>query len=275
MFTQLLTISLLGGYTMKQFFVVLSMLFLLHILLADAAFSQNQSRDVIYLKNGNIIKGEIIEQVMNTSIKVQTADGSIINYSFADIEKITKESNESQSKNVSKNFPTNKGNIMIMGNISFKSEGGKLYEVNENRRVSIELDPAVAIFITPGLALGLAIPIETESQGNDSHSLWGICPELIYMIGGSESKVNVKGTTYPFLSIGIMYGEITDKRGISSKSSSSIGAFNFGGGLCYMLSESLGLNMQISYNFFYWSPEHGDSKTGNSIGMKIGLIGFL
>jgi hypothetical protein len=48
------------------------------VLLFNSVFSQSQSRDVIYLKNGSIIKGEIIEQIPNNLIKVQTADGSII-----------------------------------------------------------------------------------------------------------------------------------------------------------------------------------------------------
>jgi len=83
---------------MKQFFVVLFVLFLLHILLADAVFSQNQTKDVVYLKNGSVIKGDIIEQIPNKSIKIETADGNIFVYDFSDIEKITKEKNTSQSK---------------------------------------------------------------------------------------------------------------------------------------------------------------------------------
>ena len=83
---------------MKQFFVVVSMLFLLHILLADSVLSQNQTRDAVYLKNGSVIKGEIIEQVPNKSIKIQTSDGNIFVYDFSEIEKITKEPIASQSK---------------------------------------------------------------------------------------------------------------------------------------------------------------------------------
>lgn len=47
--------------------------------------------DVVYLKNGSVIRGMIIEQVPNVSIKIQTADGSVFFYKMEEVEKITKE----------------------------------------------------------------------------------------------------------------------------------------------------------------------------------------
>lgn len=57
------------------------------------AFSQssNDYQDVIYLKNGSVIRGIIIEQVPNKQYKIQTIDRSIFVYSMEEIEKITKE----------------------------------------------------------------------------------------------------------------------------------------------------------------------------------------
>ena len=45
----------------------------------------------VYLKNGSIIKGQIVEIVPNKSIKLQTIDGSVLVFSFEDIEKYTQE----------------------------------------------------------------------------------------------------------------------------------------------------------------------------------------
>lgn len=59
-------------------------------------FAQNNMHEVVYLKNGSVIKGVILEQVPNESIKVQTADGSIFVYPMADVEKISKEVTETQ-----------------------------------------------------------------------------------------------------------------------------------------------------------------------------------
>jgi hypothetical protein len=47
--------------------------------------------DVVYLKNGSIIVGSIIEQVPNENLKIQTKDGSVFVYSMSDIARITKE----------------------------------------------------------------------------------------------------------------------------------------------------------------------------------------
>ena len=47
--------------------------------------------EVVYLKNGSIIKGVIIEQVPNVSLKIKTSDGSLIICQMSDVEKITKE----------------------------------------------------------------------------------------------------------------------------------------------------------------------------------------
>jgi len=53
--------------------------------------SQTRLQDVVYLKNGSIIHGTIIEQVLNKSIKIQTKDGNIFVYNFEEVEKITKD----------------------------------------------------------------------------------------------------------------------------------------------------------------------------------------
>jgi sRNA-binding regulator protein Hfq len=46
---------------------------------------------VVYLKNGSIIKGQIIEQIPGSTIKLQTKDGSVFVYKVDEIEKMTRE----------------------------------------------------------------------------------------------------------------------------------------------------------------------------------------
>ena len=55
-----------------------------------SAFAQKYE-DVVYLKNGSIIHGIIIEQVINESLKIQTRDGNVFVFDIADVQKITKE----------------------------------------------------------------------------------------------------------------------------------------------------------------------------------------
>jgi hypothetical protein len=68
--------------------------FLLVVVLAGLAsfvHAQQTMEEVVYLKNGSIVRGMIIEQVPNRTIKIQTADGNVFVFDMEDIEKLTKE----------------------------------------------------------------------------------------------------------------------------------------------------------------------------------------
>lgn len=50
-----------------------------------------KTSETVYLKNGSVIRGDVIEQVPNQSLKVQTRDGSVFVYQMDEVERITKE----------------------------------------------------------------------------------------------------------------------------------------------------------------------------------------
>jgi opacity protein-like surface antigen len=79
---------------MKKITLLISLLLISVVIYAQ----RNNLVDVVYLKNGSILRGIIIEQVPNESIKLQTADGNIFVYQTNDIEKITKEDAIKQSR---------------------------------------------------------------------------------------------------------------------------------------------------------------------------------
>ncbi|NOQ75950.1 MAG: hypothetical protein GQ574_28345 [Crocinitomix sp.] len=54
------------------------------------AFGQAQNQDVLYLKNGSIIKGSILEMDPTTGIKIKTTDGSLFVYKMEEILKTEK-----------------------------------------------------------------------------------------------------------------------------------------------------------------------------------------
>ncbi len=64
-------------------------------LLVSVVASAQTMQEVVYLKNGSVIKGVIIEQTPNVSLKIQTADGSVFAYQMEEVEKITKETVDS------------------------------------------------------------------------------------------------------------------------------------------------------------------------------------
>lgn len=67
------------------------------LLISGTIICQQNYDDVVYLKNGSIIRGLIIEQIPNVSLKIQTKDNSIFVYNMEDVEKMTKEPAQSQT----------------------------------------------------------------------------------------------------------------------------------------------------------------------------------
>ena len=72
---------------MKKKALFLILFFLTSFLCGFAQVMQ----DVVYLKDGSVVKGIIVEQVPNKSIKLQTADGSLFVYQMDAVEKMGKE----------------------------------------------------------------------------------------------------------------------------------------------------------------------------------------
>ena len=55
--------------------------FIAAFVLISAAVAQ-EMQDVVYLKNGSIIRGLVIEQVPGKSLKIKTRDGSVFVYTM-------------------------------------------------------------------------------------------------------------------------------------------------------------------------------------------------
>jgi len=81
----------------------LLLLLVLPFLFTANAFSQKYAdyQDVVYLKNGSIIRGIIIEQIPSQSLKIETADGNVFAYNIDEVEKIAKEPKFGQESKVS------------------------------------------------------------------------------------------------------------------------------------------------------------------------------
>jgi hypothetical protein len=69
----------------------LSFITLIFILLTTVSFSQNNVEDVVYLKNGSIIRGQIVEQKIGETIKIELLGGSIFVFKQEEIDSIKKE----------------------------------------------------------------------------------------------------------------------------------------------------------------------------------------
>ncbi len=61
------------------------------VLFTTSSFGQSGYQDVVYLKNGDTIRGVIIEYVHNKLIKIKTEDKGVLVYQMDEVEKLTKE----------------------------------------------------------------------------------------------------------------------------------------------------------------------------------------
>ena len=64
-----------------------TLLFLVCLMGMTFAFSQISLQDVVYLRNGSIIRGDIIEMVPGETVKIMTTDGSVFVHAFANLER--------------------------------------------------------------------------------------------------------------------------------------------------------------------------------------------
>lgn len=111
-----------------------------------------ESRDVVYLKNGSVIKGEIIEMIPNDHIKIKTADGSVFVYPFSDIEKTEKEviSNSTSTK-TSGNTEGLLSEYYIQSSIGVAIGGGGILGATYRYFMNEQLGIEGGIFFRPGL----------------------------------------------------------------------------------------------------------------------------
>ena len=75
------------------------------LLIATFGFTM-AAQDVLYLKNGSVIRGTVLEQSPDKDLKFQTYDGSIYVYPMADVERITKESSQGSNTTIGDNITT-------------------------------------------------------------------------------------------------------------------------------------------------------------------------
>ena len=146
--------------------------------------------DVVYLKNGSIIKGIIIEQVPGKTVKIKTNDGSEFVYNIQEVEKFTRE--EKVSKRIIEEVGISKAtpdSLKYMNNFKMKTKG-----------YFAEID---ALFNTASIGLRLTNGYRFGRFGNIGLAigLEALNSDFYY------------GDKFPALSLNLVYsGEILKKR---------------------------------------------------------------
>lgn len=115
------------------------LILLLLVLLPILINAQNDYQDIIYLKNGSIIKGTITEQIPNKTIKIKT-ENNIFVYKMEEVEKITNNEKSLSTKKKSKKYTKQKGYIGVSAGINIPI--GSFSDLKEGRATTgFQLNP--------------------------------------------------------------------------------------------------------------------------------------
>jgi hypothetical protein len=111
---------------MKVFHSIIAA-FMLVCICSSTISAQDDREDVVYLKNGNIYRGIIVEQVPGQTMKVETIGGNVFTVNISDITKITKEKKVGADNRGPVNIggPEYQGH-MYRGDIRHPEDGGQI-----------------------------------------------------------------------------------------------------------------------------------------------------
>ena len=163
---------------MKKLFLIIAC-----AICATCAIAQNNLQDVVYLKNGSIIRGTIIEQVPGESIKLSTADGSVFTYPMSDVDRMTKEESPIQRVYVSEKSP------LAAGLLSFLLSGAGQFYNGENSKGWKYLGWQLGSTLVSAIGYGTMFAGATAE--NSSTAGLGL---LLFLSGGIAGVVNGVGS---------------------------------------------------------------------------------
>ena len=259
----------------KFTFIVLS------IFLCLQSYGQFNFTDVVYLKNGSIIRGVIVEQVPNQSLKIRTFDKSVFVYKFDEIEKITKEEVESNQKVAKVKSPKKEnsdtsnqvnttGNLFINFNLGFAGNAARQtidnsYSYNvvntidgsfgkgvlANLRVGYQISNAIAFDLGMSYLMGGKIIGNSVSTSSTTKREWHAS---IFNLNPAISICHAKNSFGFYARSGIIIGiapKLINDYTVNNTSgfSSYYNRFEkteFTGGVPFGFSNSLGITYSLS-----------------------------
>ncbi len=243
---------------------------LIFFIIISSSVSFAQSSDLLYLKNGSIIKGTIVELLPEKTVKIRTADGSVHAYMMSEVEKIVKDEKQVSGKE----YPSPQGQKPLgqvldgngicmfagvsvpvgdFGSTSASSGGAANLGFCVGIEGSMELTPGFAWLTSVDLSInsmdldGLLGGTGLQGDAGSWVLVWAMTGLKFY--GNTSSNGQVFGAAQ----IGLLFGnspEVTlSSLGVSAvqkSSSATTFAFSMSGGFCidgvilglrYMVSE--------------------------------------
>ena len=229
-----------------------TILFLVCLMGMTFAFSQTSLQDVVYLKNGSIIRGDIIEMVPGETVKIMTTDGNVFVHAFADVERFSKEQPVSAVSVNPNAYSVDKRSPWLSGFLSFCIPGlGQFYN-GESRKGWVDLATGLGGYL--GMYAGASMMV----YGADYESMYG----------ETRGGMVITGTVLMFAGMGVVIGNGIHSIVDAAKSSKRINAEN--GYVMYLINDRCAFGMQPS--IAYERPQYlQGSKPELSAGMNFKL----
>lgn len=209
--------------------------------------------EVVYLKNGSIIRGSFIQQTSNDSLRIRTTDGDIFICSMDEVEKITKEENLPVFKN--RQRPALKGYKGFF-------DAGYLWDIRNSNTINankLELSTSHGFQFNNHFYIGGGVALD---RYNDAE-----CTAVPIFADFRANFLNKKLTPFSNVRLGYTAGDIT-------------GVYvSLAAGLRITLKAKMALNLKVEFAsqghdeliIAHWFGYTDEYETLNTIGVKVGF----
>jgi hypothetical protein len=223
-----------------------------------SAFAQTDMEDVVYLKNGGVTRGTIIEFKRDTTLKIQTKERNIFVYTFEEIDKVVREPvavKEAPVQTPIKETPT-PASKPVKAKAEFKQEGfHNITKAGPFAITTYSVNFINGYQFNPHLLLGLGVGLDTY-QG---------------LTRGTVLLPFTAGTGYTDFFLPIFM----DFRYHVSESRATFLIFLDMGYSIYLKRKINNVNPSYSSNSYYYSDDYLPNKGGTFFCPGIGLKVFL
>ena len=234
------------------------LLLLFFMLVSVSMYCSAQSyTEVVYLKNGSVIKGVIIEQIPNVSLKIKTGDGSLVICKMEEVDKITKE--ESYSRDYRKEYNSRKAARNTLKGYKGFIDFGYIGDVSDYNASKVELSTSHGYQFNNYFFVGGGVAVDYYTDAD-------VIAAPIFA-NFRANFINKKVTPFADVKMGYSVGDV---EGFYT---------SIGMGVRFSLKGKKALNLKLEYNYqeqeavyggsYYYSYEEAVGMSG--IGFKFGF----
>lgn len=218
--------------------------------------------EVVYLKNGSVIKGTIIEQIPNVSLKIKTNDGSLIICKMEDVNKITKE--ETYSNNYRNNTNNRKLARQTLRGYKGFIDMGYVVDLSDNNANKLEVSTSHGYQFNNYFYVGGGVAVDYYTDAD-------LISAPIFA-DFRANFINKKITPFADIKTGYSFGDV---EGVYVTT---------GVGVRFSLKGKKAINLKLEYNYqqydyddSYYSYSYGgyryydDTLSLEGLGFKVGF----